>query len=462
MATHAQERVADGAAGTAVGDSRRQAGRGALDTRVRPGWSEGLLGPVRYARSRGGYRPPPRLYARLSRRIGPAATSLGLTPDDMVTVEVPGRRSGLIRRATVIRVRCGGQHYVISLAGESDWARNVRAAAGQAVIGGRRRRAAKLTEVPAGERAPVIRAYLLRWGRRPGSRPVAREARAYFGVGPDVPLKEIDAVAGRYPVFRIEYAAEGDDRPGEGAMVRARWPLASRRHVAGRPEPEQMKATEAECAMPLPGDDLVPAAMVQTTRAVTVDAPPRQVWQWLAQIGQGRAGFYSDSRSWDRCVAWYYRFLSRRQAGGAVSYDVAADDRIVGAWQHTQAGDVIADGPPGTAYYVVRQAEPGRLLVLFTDTHLRYLLPAGLRENARLGAHGEISVSYVLTEPEPGATRLVRRMRLSCGPWPFRFYVIPIVLIWGEAITARNFLRGVRRRAEAGVRPSDQWAPSRS
>jgi hypothetical protein len=41
-------------------------------------------------------------------------------------------------------------------------------------------------------------------------------------------------------------------------------------------------------------------------------------------------------------------------------------------------------------------------------------------------------------------------MRLSCGPWPFRAYVVPIVLIWGEAITARNFLRGVKRRAEAG------------
>jgi hypothetical protein len=40
-------------------------------------------------------------------------------------------------------------------------------------------------------------------------------------------------------------------------------------------------------------------------------------------------------------------------------------------------------------------------------------------------------------------------MRLSCGPWPFRAYMVPIVLIWGEAITARNRLRAVKRRAEA-------------
>ncbi len=44
-------------------------------------------------------------------------------------------------------------------------------------------------------------------------------------------------------------------------------------------------ATEAERAMKLPGDDLVPAPVVQTTHAVTIGAPPR--WRQLA----GRAPF---------------------------------------------------------------------------------------------------------------------------------------------------------------------------
>jgi len=43
--------------------------------------------------------------------------------------------------------------------------------------------------------------------------------------------------------------------------------------------------------MPLPGDDLVPSPVVQTTHAVTINAPPQRVWPWLAQTGQGRAGF---------------------------------------------------------------------------------------------------------------------------------------------------------------------------
>jgi hypothetical protein len=210
------------------------------------------------------------------------------------------------------------------------------------------------------------------------------------------------------------------------------------------------RASKEERKMPLPGDDLVPSAMVETTHAVTIDAPPEQIWPWLVQIGQGRAGFYSDSNFWDRAVNWYYRLLSREQPEKApVGYRVEASDRIVSAWQDPHVGDVIADGPPGTAFYVVRQVEPHRALVRYTDTHLRHLVPARLRDNFRLGIFGELSDSLLLIGLESGKTRVVRRMRLRCGPLPFTAYVVPIVLIWGEAITARNFLRGVKRRAEA-------------
>ncbi|MGO8957275.1 MAG: MBL fold metallo-hydrolase [Streptosporangiaceae bacterium] len=207
-------------------------------------------------------------------------------------------------------------------------------------------------------------------------------------------------------------------------------------------------ATASERAMPLPGDDLVASPIVVTTHAVTVNAPRLQVWPWLVQTGQGRAGFYSDSAFWDRCVDWYYRLLAREQPRNiAVGYH-AASDRIVPAWQNPHVGDIIADGPLGTAYYEVRHVDPGRAFVLFTDTHLRYLLPARLRDNPRLGISGEISDSFLLTEPEPGTTRVIRRMKLTCGPWPFRVLAVPIVLIWGEAITARHLLRGIKRRAE--------------
>lgn len=52
-------------------------------------------------------------------------------------------------------------------------------------------------------------------------------------------------------------------------------------------------ATQEEAGMGLPGDQLVRAASRMATRAISIDAPPEQVWPWLVQLGQGRGGFYS-------------------------------------------------------------------------------------------------------------------------------------------------------------------------
>lgn len=210
-------------------------------------------------------------------------------------------------------------------------------------------------------------------------------------------------------------------------------------------------ATAEEAGRALPGDELVLSPLLETTHAMTINAPPERIWPWLTQIGQERAGFYSDSRWWDAAVDFYYRLLSREQRRALVGYRVRDAERIVPAWQFLRVGDVILDGPPGTAYYVVRHIEPNRSLVLFTDTHLPYLLPAWLRDDPRLGISGELSDSFLLIRLEDTRTRVLRRMRVVCRPWPFRLVVLPIVMVWGEMITARNFLRGLRRRSEGGA-----------
>lgn len=42
-----------------------------------------------------------------------------------------------------------------------------------------------------------------------------------------------------------------------------------------------------------PGDDAVDGAQVSGTRSITIEAPVHEVWPWITQIGQDRAGFYS-------------------------------------------------------------------------------------------------------------------------------------------------------------------------
>ncbi|MDO8617073.1 MAG: nitroreductase/quinone reductase family protein [Dehalococcoidia bacterium] len=120
--------------------------------------------------------------------------SLGLTPGQMITLELKGRRSGKVRSTVVNSVEYGGQRYLVSPRGESEWVRNVRSAGGLAVIRHGKRAGVRLEEVPAGERAAIIQAYLKR---------NAMATKAHFGIEPDAPLPEFERIAALHPVFRI-------------------------------------------------------------------------------------------------------------------------------------------------------------------------------------------------------------------------------------------------------------------
>jgi deazaflavin-dependent oxidoreductase (nitroreductase family) len=149
------------------------------------------------------YRRPPRVYARLQ-WIGHLLTGLGATPGDVVTLEVPGRRTGVPRRTNLILLPHDGSRYLVALAGGAEWVRNVRAARGRAVLArSGMRRTVTLDELEVTHRAEVLHAYLWRNGRRPAIRRVAREADVYFGLRGEPDVAQLRAVATRYPVFRV-------------------------------------------------------------------------------------------------------------------------------------------------------------------------------------------------------------------------------------------------------------------
>ncbi len=143
------------------------------------------------------YRPPAAWY----RTVNPAGvllTRLGLAPKGVVVLEIPGRSSGAIRRTPLLTTSLDRQEYLVALAGESHWVRNVRANDGLATITRTTRRRARLVELPPSERAPVISAYLAR--DEDGN-----QARYYFGLEPDPSIIDIESIVDRYPVFRIDY-----------------------------------------------------------------------------------------------------------------------------------------------------------------------------------------------------------------------------------------------------------------
>jgi hypothetical protein len=101
----------------------------------------------------------------------------------------------------VVSVDNEGRRYLVSLAGESQWVRNVRAAGGRATLRHGRATPVRLVELPVEERPAVLQAYA---SHRAFSRSPAYIARNYFGVGPNPASSELSALAERYPVFLIE------------------------------------------------------------------------------------------------------------------------------------------------------------------------------------------------------------------------------------------------------------------
>lgn len=136
----------------------------------------------------------PNRMARALDRCTTVVYALGVAPDYLVTLEVPGRRSGRTITLPLVIVVVEGKRYLVSMLGEkANWVWNVKAARGEVTIRHGRREEVRLEEVAADRRAPVLKAYL---GRAPG-------ARAHLPVHKDAPLAEFERVSPRFPVFRV-------------------------------------------------------------------------------------------------------------------------------------------------------------------------------------------------------------------------------------------------------------------
>ena len=132
--------------------------------------------------------------ARRFARFWAVAFRLGLQPRRWVTLEVPGRRTGIPLRVPLGMADWDGEWYLVSMLGECNWVRNVRAAGGRATLSRLGSHPVHLTEVPVGQRAAILRRYL---DTVPGARP-------HLPVDRRDPLTSFEAIAAQYPVFRVE------------------------------------------------------------------------------------------------------------------------------------------------------------------------------------------------------------------------------------------------------------------
>jgi proline iminopeptidase len=137
-------------------------------------------------------------------------------------------------------------------------------------------------------------------------------------------------------------------------------------------------ASAVERRRALPVDAMIPDAFFRSTHAITIGAPPEQVWPWIAQMGAGRAGWYS----WDAI-----------DNGGRPSLT-----GIVPAFQGVKPGDIMPAVPGATDAFVVAAVDPPRDLVLTA--------PDGLGGQA-------VAWEHRLEPLDSGHTRLIVRGRAS-------------------------------------------------
>jgi hypothetical protein len=173
-------------------------------------------------------------------------------------------------------------------------------------------------------------------------------------------------------------------------------------------------ASEAEVKKRLPGDDQVPDPNLESTRAITIQAPMAEVWPWLVQMGQGRGGLYSYERL--------------ENLAGCNMHNAS---RIIPEQQHVEIGDKVRlSQNDSTPYFVVTAIEPGRAIILGGDDP-------------------PTTWGFILEPIDKNSTRLIIRFRQQYEPslgnvigW--RVFTDPITFVM-----ERKMLQGIKVRAEA-------------
>jgi len=170
-------------------------------------------------------------------------------------------------------------------------------------------------------------------------------------------------------------------------------------------------ATDGEINTILPGDGVDVGTVTASTRAITIDAPASEVWKWVVQLGQERAGFYSND--------WLENL---------VLSDIHNADEIRPEWQHHRQGDKIY-GAGGSIYgqssfWITKVYEEGRLLYLWG--------------------------SIVINPIDETNTRLVVRSYTTLSSEPANT-INKLTYDWMHFVMERGMLLGIKARAEGSL-----------
>jgi len=175
-------------------------------------------------------------------------------------------------------------------------------------------------------------------------------------------------------------------------------------------------ATQEEINRPMPGDDLDTQPTFLSTRAITIEGTPHEIWPWLVQMGFNRAGYYG------------YDIIENL---GSKSGPYSAE-RIVPELQAVKVGDEVPISAAGS--WVFYAIEPDQYFIWSSRA-------------------SDCAFTWALYPIDDNHTRLVSRIRWShhwSQPDQLSF---DLFTEFTDYLAIRKILQGVKGRVEGHIEP---------
>jgi hypothetical protein len=195
--------------------------------------------------------------------------------------------------------------------------------------------------------------------------------------------------------------------------------------------------------MDFPGKELIKVPMLELYYEIEIQAEPGEIWPWIIQVGYHRGGWYIDTW-WDKFEQTYFwPNVVPKEARGTYK---PASNVILPEYQNLQKGDIVPDGPPGSAYYEIVEIETNQLLLLYATTHFKYVAPRFIYKT-KYAPNGAFCWAFIIQEIGSKHSRLVSWWQAEGYPkLGFMIYKPLFSLI--DRAHQKEILKGIKKRVE--------------
>ncbi|HSF79792.1 MAG TPA: hypothetical protein VLA49_01075 [Anaerolineales bacterium] len=198
--------------------------------------------------------------------------------------------------------------------------------------------------------------------------------------------------------------------------------------------------------MEFPGKNRIQDPVLDLYYEIEIEANPEQIWPWLKQMGYHRGGWYIDT-GWDKAIQEHFwpRLVPPEARG---TYKPPAIE-ILPEYQTLDRGDIVPDGPPGSAYYEVVDVQENQLLLLYATSHFNYMAPPFVYKT-RFAPRGSFCWAFILEKINESSTRLISWWQAEAQPRSIFLVVNPLIKLI-DRLHQREILKGIKRRVEKSI-----------